>query len=188
MMCIHFCLAFTDRLALPETMRGVPAKPPIPKRHRWAKVSLAAAFAVAATVACVWSWKHNREKYEAKKPPVQVLDIIPTVPKESQEAVTKAVTAAFSLALLLSPDQRAKVQEVWKVQPRTLDELIRKQKQTDQLLTPDQRQKLKPVRRMVEGRVVDLMFEPGRKRFTPQEFDQLKGEIKRRTAQRMETE
>jgi hypothetical protein len=80
------------------------------------------------------------------------------------------------------------VQEVWKVQPRTLDELIRKQKQTDQLLTPDQRQKLKPVRRMVEGRVVDLMFEPGRKRFTPQEFDQLKGEIKRRTAQRMETE
>ena len=169
-------------------MRGGPQKLAVPPRPRWLKVLLATAFAVAATLLCLWSWKHNREKYEVKKPPVQVLDIIPTVPKESQEAVTKAVTAAFSLALFLSPDQRAKVQEVWKVQPRTLDELIRKQKQTDQLLTPEQRQRLKPVRRVVEGRVVDLMFEPGRKRFTPQEFEQLKGEIKRRTAQRMETE
>jgi hypothetical protein len=171
-----------------RSMRGGTEKPSAPPRRRAAKIALAAAFAVGASLVCVWSWKHNSEKYEAKKPPVPVLDFIPTVPKENQQAVTQAVTAAFGLALFLSPEQRAQVQDVWKVPPRTLDELIQRQKQTDKVLTPEQRQKLKPVRRMVEGKVVDLMFEPGRKRFTPEEFEQLKNEIKRRTAQRMETE
>jgi uncharacterized protein (DUF2267 family) len=122
------------------------------------------------------------------KPPVPVLDLIPTVPKAYQSEVTSAVTVAAGMMFALSREQRAQVAEIWKDPPRTLEGLISRQKRMDQVMTPQQRERMKPMRRIVQGKIVDAMFEAGRNRFSPGDFEQMKNEIKRRVAERMDSE
>ncbi|MCX7018646.1 MAG: hypothetical protein WCK47_13750 [bacterium] len=154
-------------------------------RRRMARLTVACLFAVAGVAACVWSWQYYRRLYARLKPPVPVLDLIPTVPKAHQEGVMRAVMSGASFVLALSPDQRQQVISIWKEPPRTLTELIDKQHVMDKILTPDQLQRLRPVRKMVQDRIVDEMFEAGRDRFSPSDFDKMKGEVKRRTNERM---
>jgi hypothetical protein len=158
-----------------------------PRRRRPLLLACAALFAVAAAAACWWSWEHYRKVYAPPKTPVPVLDFIPTVPKDKQQEVTRAITSAAALVLTLSPGQIRDVAAIWKEPPKSLEELISKQKQMDRLLTPGQLARMRPVRTIVQGRIVDAMFENARSRFTPQDFEQLKGEIKRRVSQRMDT-
>jgi hypothetical protein len=159
------------------------------RRARWrVRLIWAGVFAIAGVAVCSWSWKHYRKEYNLAKPPVPVLDFIPTVPKEQEKAVMSAVAGGMSLMLFLSPEQREKAHEIWKTPPRSLEELISKQKQTDKILTPQQLERAKPVRRRIQGSIVDSMFEPGRKRFKPEEFDKMKDEIKRRVDERMSGE
>ena len=145
----------------------------------------AAVFAGAGIAVCFWSWSHYREEYNLAKPPIPVLDFIPTVPKDQQEKVMSMVSGGMKLMLFLSPEQQEKTREIWKTPPRTLEELITKQKETDKILTPQQLERARPVRRHIQGMIVDAMFEPGRDRFKPDEFTKLKDEVKRRVEERM---
>ena len=148
-------------------------------------IVLAVVFAVGGIAACYASWKHYRKVYAAARTPIPVLDFIPVVPKENQEAVMSTVSNAMKLTAFLPGEQQEKVREIWKTPPRSLTELIEKQRQMDSVLTPEQLNRARPVRRFVQGRIVDQMFERGRDRIAPEEFDKLKDEVKRRVEERM---
>lgn len=148
-------------------------------------VLLALVFAVGAIAVCYASWKHYRKVYVAARTPIPVLDFIPVVPKQNQDAVMSTVSNAMKLTAYLPAQQQEKVRDIWKTPPRSLTEVINKQKQMDQVLTPEQLSRAKPIRRFVQGKIVDHMFEPGRQRLAPEEFEGLKTEVKRRVEERM---
>ena len=104
---------------------------------------------------------------------------------DEAEAVMSTVSNAMKLTAFLPGEQQEKVREIWKTPPRSLTELIEKQRQMDSVLTPEQLNRARPVRRFVQGRIVDQMFERGRDRIAPEEFDKLKDEVKRRVEERM---
>jgi len=154
-------------------------------RRRMLRLALAGLFAVAALAACVWSWQYYRKLYSTPKPPIPVLELIPTVSKAHQANIMNAVMTGASFVLTLSPDQRQRVASLWKEPPKSLSELISKQQQMDKLLTPEQLRRLLPLRQMVQNRIVDETFESGRSRMTAADFDRMKGEVKRRVNARM---
>lgn len=166
-----------------EEQSSVP--PSVKLKRRVLHVTLAALFAMGGWGLCTWSWQHYRKVYNPPKTPVPVMELIPVIPQGQQASVAQAITLASSLALGLNPDQQARVREIWKVPPKSLQELIGKTRQVDKVLTPAQLARFKPMRRMVQNQIVDALFEAGRNRFSPQDFNRMKDTIKQRVEQRM---
>lgn len=160
---------------------------PDARRRRRVRILWAAVFAVAGLGVCLWSWQHYRKVYTTREPQIPVMDLIPVIPKARQEAAMNAIVTAARLALALSPEQQEKVRAIWGTPPTSFQELIAKQKEMDKVLTPAQLAIARPVRKAVQDKIVDEMFESGRDRFTPEDFKKFKDEIKRRVDERMST-
>jgi hypothetical protein len=154
-------------------------------RRKRARILWAAVFAAVGIGVCLWSWRHYREVYTTAEPQIPVMDLIPVIPKAQQEAAMNAIVGAARLALALSPEQQEKVRAIWKEPPTSFQEMIAKQKEMDKVLTPIQLAIARPVRKAVQDKIVDEMFESGRDRFTPEDFKKFKDEIKRRVDERM---
>jgi hypothetical protein len=176
----------TGNATRPAKPAPPPSAPP-PKRKRL-HIAAAAAFAIGGLVMAFFTWRHYDRVFEVRRDPIPILEMIPTAPRESQENIRKIVGGASKLMLFLSPEQQAKTREIWKEPPRTLDDLIAKQQEMDKILTPQQRAYSKPIRVYAQEKIVDEMFEPGRGRFKPKDFDAMKDEIKRRVEKRMSGE
>lgn len=59
------------------------------------------------------------------------------------------------------------------------------QKETNRILTPEQRARLAPLRKAYQGRIVDQMLEPARDRFQESDFESLKETVKDRVERRV---
>lgn len=160
--------------------------PPKDKKGR-RKLWLALAFALVGVAVCGISWKFSKRAYTPARAPEQVLKLIPNIPKEKQESVMRIAGGAFALTAALPPEQRDQIREILKHRPNSIDDLLSQTQAIDNVLTPEQRKRAKPIRKLVQDKIVDEMFEPGRSRFRPDEFDKFKNEIKRRVGERMGT-
>ena len=163
-----------------------PQDTPKPGR-KLVRIAWAGLFAVTAAALCTWSWRHYHTKYSPRRDPVPVFEFIPNVPKDRHEGIMQAIRKSAGFVFTLSPGQLQQLAVLWKDPPRSLPDLISRQKQMDRILTPAQVSNLAPARTAIQNKIVDEMMEPGRKRFRPDEFEKMKNEIKRRVETRMGT-
>jgi Spy/CpxP family protein refolding chaperone len=110
----------------------------------------------------------------------------PPIPVEAQMMVRQGIHLVGRPALGLTPEQVQQIQALLERFPRNLDELLDVTRRVDAILTPEQREKARPLRRRVRHGITDLVLEPARSRFRPEDFEKFKNEIKRRMDLRME--
>lgn len=148
--------------------------------RKWAAVL----FALAALVALGYSAWRGRQRYLAEHPPA-LPNVLAPIPANQQKVVHAGMRFVGSV-LQLTADQQKKLGGLWRKDPRSVSELIDYNKRTDEILTPEQRARLKPMRQVMQNQVIDRMLEPGRKSMPEQDFEKLKKEIKARAAQRID--
>jgi hypothetical protein len=96
------------------------------------------------------------------------------------------MTILAKTVLHATPQQQQQLAAIWDKPPRSIDELIQYQQRTDQVLTPDQRAKLLPIRKKVQNSIVDKMLEPARGGFGADDFEKFKKEVKARVDHRID--
>ncbi len=141
-------------------------------------------FALAGLVALGVSGFLGWQRYRRENPP-PLPGVIAPIPPEMREGVRTGMQLLGKTLLQLTPEQNRKLAEIWKTSPRSINEAIEYQKETDKLLDARQKAIMKPIRKTFQDRVVDHMMEHARDRFSEADFGKLKDEIKVRVEKRI---
>lgn len=157
---------------------------PAPKTPSAGKRNAAILFAIVAVAALGYSACRGRQRYLAEHP-APLPDVIAPISKEEHEKMRKGMGLLGATLLQTTPEQQKKLDEIWKTPPRTLEEVNQYQKRTDAVLTEQQLAILKPIRKRVQGQIVDKFLDPVAKRLPPEDFEKFRTEVKNRVDSRI---
>lgn len=158
--------------------------PAAPKPSKRAVVL--SALAVAAALGFL-GWRIHQHRLRNNPPPLPPLEnVLPVIPKDQEKQIRTAVKLGARTLLKVTPDQEKRMDDLWKQPPRSIEELIEFNKKVDAILTPQQVEKARPLRRMLRHAVLDRMLEGAGKRLSPNDFEKFKNEIKARVDRRIE--
>lgn len=141
-------------------------------------------FALAGLGALAFSGYNGWQRYQRENPP-PLPEVIAPIPPGQQEALRTGMKLLSKTVLQATPEQEKRLAEMWDKTPRSLAEIIERQRETDRILTPEQRAKLAPLRRAFQNRIVDEMLEPARDRFAAEDFEKFREEVKKRVEERI---
>lgn len=146
--------------------------------------TLAALFALVGLAALAVSAFRGRQQYLREHPPPYQTVIAP-IPPDMVEPLRKGMQIFARTVLMATPQQQEQLAEIWKLPPRSLDEVIKYQQATAKVLTPAQRAIYDPVRKKFQDRIVDKMLEPASHRMTGSDFEKMSVEVKARLERRI---
>lgn len=155
-----------------------------PARSNKKLLAATCVFALAGLMAFGFSARKAHQRYQLEHPP-PLPDVVAPLLPEQQKMVTQGMPLLGKALLKLDPDKQKKLEEIWKTTPRSVAEAIDYQRRTDALLTPEQKALLDPIRKKFQERTIDRMMAPASKRFTPEDFEKFKKEIKARVESRI---
>lgn len=166
---------------LPFHMNSAPAKR---DSTAWRKAA-AFAFAAVALVALAFSIYYGRQRYLREHPP-PLPNVIAPLPPVDLALIRKGFPIVRKTVLHTSPEQDAKLEALWEKPPRSLEEVIRYEQTTNDILTTQQLALYRPLRKTFQNRVVDEMLGPLKARMTGPDFNQLSNEVKQRVTERID--
>lgn len=158
-------------------------KPPPPASS--SKKTAAWLFAAVGLLALGWSGYQTWQQYKADNPP-PLPNVIAPIPADRVDAVRTGLKLVGPTVLGLSGDQQKEIDAIWKNPPRSMEEVIQYQRRTDEVMTPEQRAKFRPLRKAFQGRVIDQMLAPAGERMPPDDFQKMKEEVGKRVDERIE--
>jgi len=150
-----------------------------------AKKSAAWTFALVGLAALAVSAYYGRQRYLRENPP-PLPNVIAPIPEGRVDQVRVGLKLVGATVLKTTPEQQAKIDEIWKNPPRSVEEVIDYQKRTNQVFNAEQRAKFKPMRKRFQNEVIDEMLAPAGKRMPGDDFKKLTDEVKRRVDERID--
>lgn len=172
-----------SRVTLSLMSHSPPGRKPATHRSQGKKIA-AWIFAVTGLGVLAFSGYQGRQRYLRENPP-PLPEVIAPIPPGHQEALRSGMRLVSKTLLRVSPEQGKQLTELWDKTPRSVDEVIEYQRRTDQILTPEQRARFKPLRQAFQNRIVDEMLEPARNRFPASDFEKFRNEVKNRVEERI---
>jgi hypothetical protein len=142
-------------------------------------------FAVAALIALGISAYYGRQRYLREHPP-PLPNVIAPLSSADMALIRKGFPIVRKTILHTTADQDAKLDALWAKPPRSLEEVIRYEQTTNNILTTGQLALYQPMRKRFEHRVIDKMLEPLSKRSSSVDFQKLSDEVKRRVDERID--
>jgi hypothetical protein len=162
-----------------------PTRPAVKPSSTGARRTAAIAFALVAFAALGVSAWYGRQRYLREHPP-PLAGVIAPIPPDQLALIRKGFPIVRQTILHTTPEQDAQLDDLWQNPPRSLDEVIRYEQRTNEILTTEQLKLYQPLRKAMQRRVIDQMLSPAKDRMTNTDYDKLRDEVNNRVNKRID--
>jgi hypothetical protein len=164
---------------------AIPGKPTAKSETQGGLRAAAVVFVLVAFAALGVSAWYGRQRYLREHPP-PLPQVIAPLPPEQLALIRKGFPIVRKTVLHTTPEQDAQLDELWKKPPRSLDEVIKYEQRTNEILTTQQLVLYRPLRKAMQRRVIDQMLGPAKDRMSNTDYDKLRDEVNNRVNKRID--